>query len=98
MISATSRYKNATVTAGIDRDGDDIMLIQFQEPSDTTFKYTLYQVDDQTFIDVIASRFYGDPTQWWFIAQANPEILDWTNLIAGTIIRIPTIASLAATS
>lgn len=24
-------------------------------------------------LDVIASKFYGDPRYWWVIAEANPE-------------------------
>ena len=37
--------------------------------------------------DVLANRFYGDSTLWWFIAKVNN--LTTNNIPAGTSLRIP---------
>jgi hypothetical protein len=93
MISATSRYANSTVIPGSDLDGNDIMVIIFSTPTDTTFQFTYYQVNGADEVSALAQRFYGDATLWWVLANANPEVLDWTTLVAGTLLRIPTLAS-----
>jgi phage tail protein X len=40
-------------------------------------------------IDTIAQSAYSDPTQWWKIADANPNIMLWDVLPNGTMLRIP---------
>ena len=64
-----------------------------------TYKTTIYsrvpESNDDIFIitqegdrlDNLASRFYGDPQLWWFIARANN--LKTMNIPAGTSLRIP---------
>jgi len=37
--------------------------------------------------DNLATRFYGDPLLWWFIARVNN--LTTNNIPAGTSLRIP---------
>jgi len=51
--------------------------------------FTYYQVEEYDTIEWIASATYGDGRNWWVIANANPEILDWNDLEVGTILRIP---------
>lgn len=46
-----------------------------------------WQLGDQ--IDYLSFSAYGDETQWWRIADANPEILFWNNITPGTQVRIP---------
>jgi nucleoid-associated protein YgaU len=40
-------------------------------------------------MDNLAAQFYNDPTQWWRIADANPEIFFPGQMAPGSIIRIP---------
>lgn len=40
-------------------------------------------------MDLLATRFYGDPNLWWVIAVANDMDILPTNLQVGTTIRIP---------
>jgi hypothetical protein len=54
-----------------------------------TFFNHIYAGDET--IDGLAYVYFGDPTQWWIIANANPEIMNWNNLAPGTTVRIPTI-------
>jgi len=42
--------------------------------------------------DNLAFQFYQDPTLWWIISIANPNLVDFGSLFIpiGTTIRIPT--------
>ena len=48
-----------------------------------------YQMAGAERIDLLANKFYGDPTLWWVIAVANDLELIPTDLEPGTRIRIP---------
>lgn len=56
-----------------------------------------YQVLDSDRIDLLATRFYGDPNMWWVIAIANDMNLLPTDLQIGSTIRIPSPAYVANT-
>lgn len=96
MISSKSRYASSTVTPGTNLMGNDIMVIQFTQPKDASFNFTYHQVTANDQVDLLANKNYGDPTLWWIIAKANPEVTDWMNLTVGILIRIPKLGSLAA--
>ena len=49
--------------------------------------------DDSERLDEIAQRYYGDPSLWRAIAQAN-GLLSPLNLTAGTLLRIPRLDEL----
>lgn len=89
-ISAFSRYADNTVTAVTGTDGVVRATIIIEPPSaPVTYSISTYtwQMGDQ--IDYLAYSAYGDETQWWRIANANPEILFWSTLTPGTEIRVP---------
>jgi nucleoid-associated protein YgaU len=91
MIASNSRYLNTPqVTENI--NGTDILYLTPASPAAYTFQYSFYVVNGSDRIDNIAATFLGDPTQWFLIANANPEIMNWFNLTAGTIIRIPVVS------
>jgi len=50
-----------------------------------TDSYFIAQEGDRC--DNLATRFYGNPNLWWFIARVNN--LTTNNIPAGTSIRIP---------
>ena len=89
-ISPFSRYSRNTVTPITDSNGITRATIIIEPPDQPTFyniaTYT-WQFGDQ--IDYLAHSAYGDETQWWRIADANPEILFWNNLTPGTNVRVP---------
>lgn len=89
-ISANSRYANSLVVAVSD-DGADVSVITPSQAVAYSFTYISYMLTQYDRLDTLANNYYGDPTQWWRIAQANPDIqLDWTTIVPGTIVRIPT--------
>ena len=94
MISASSRYANSAIVTAQNEDGTDIQAIVFTPPADTVIQYTMHQVTGADTIDLLANQYYGDPTLWWQIANANPEILNWSSLTVGYLLRIPLINGL----
>ena len=91
MIASNSRYVNySQVTQTV--NGKDRLYITPAAPTAFTFQYSFYVVNGSDRVDNIAATFLGDPTQWFLIAQANPQIMNWFNLTAGTIIRIPVLS------
>lgn len=88
MISSRSRYANSIVSV-VNSDRGDLLTILPADPSPKIFNFTYVLVTDGDRIDLMAHRIYGDDTLWWKIADANPEIMDWTTLPVGTVLRIP---------
>lgn len=88
-IAAGSRYQAGTVQRIMDASGVYRPTILMPDRGERRFNYTGYMVRDDDRIDLLAYQFYGDSTMWWFIAEANPEIMNWSNLTAGTVLRIP---------
>ena len=83
-----SRYEFADVARVLAPNGsyrNTIMPVGRGLPSNVT----LYTCRDGDRIDVLALSFLGDPTQWWQIADCNPDWLWWDNLPPGMILRIP---------
>jgi nucleoid-associated protein YgaU len=90
MISATSRYADSTLVTEPLNDGTDVVVITPGPAVSFTFNYVFYNTNGADRIDDIAYAYYGDPTQWWRIADANPQIMNWLTVPPATIIRIPT--------
>lgn len=87
-ISANSRYANSTIIT-LDVDGSSRQVIYPRNYGNFSFTYVTHTYSSDETIDGIANTYYGDPTQWWKIAQANPEIMSWYDLTPGVSIRIP---------
>ena len=90
MISPFSRYATNTVQPIQDANGVVRATIIIEPPTTpVTLGVSTYtwQIGDQ--IEYLASSAYGDETQWWRIADANPEILYWNSLTPGQQVRVP---------
>lgn len=88
MILANSRYANSAVVT-VDKSGTDVAVIVPSPAVSYSFSFVTHQVADGERVDTLAYQYYTDPTLWWRIAQANPEVMFWDDLPAGAIIRIP---------
>jgi hypothetical protein len=88
MITANSRYADSTLALVASARGTNLTLVPSQQ-REWTFKFTYHQVTGSDRIDLLAMQYFGDAHMWWSIADANPEVLDWTVLTPGQIIRIP---------
>lgn len=83
MISSSSRYTTATSS----RDGSSI-VISVRKPT-TTVEYVTYTAREGESFVTIATRLYNDPTQYWRIADINPQISFPDKLSGGTTVRVP---------
>jgi len=82
MITILSRYeKNQLVL-------DDGIVTAVRKPVDDVYvqKYT---VSSGETLESISAKIYGDPTQFWRIADINPQVRFPVDLAPGTVIRIP---------
>jgi prophage DNA circulation protein len=91
VISANSRYA-ASVTAIITgSDGKSRNVILPEGPGVLAATVQIYTWAEGDRADLVAYRNYGDSSQWWRIAEFNPQILDWTEISVGTRVRIPIV-------
>lgn len=91
MINSQSRYRSNPVEKVVVSDGTFQKVIVPQQPSTYAFNYSYHLISASDRIDTLADRYFGDAELWWNIADANPEILDWTELLVGATIRIPNV-------
>lgn len=90
MILPNSRYADSTVaTVGKGSSNAAVIVPSAQKPY--SFQYVHHQVTVGERIETIAYQYFTDATMWWRIADANPEIMFWDDLPAGTVIRVPQI-------
>lgn len=78
------RFKEFLSIYGVEFWELDVLPVIPESPADY-----YYYVTAQDRIDLLATRFYGDPNLWWVIASANNLDILPTNLVEGTTIRIP---------
>lgn len=82
MITILSRYEKSPVVI------DDGVVAAVRKPVDDVYVQR-YTVSSGETLESIASKIYGDPTQFWRIADINPQIKFPIDLTPGTVIRIP---------
>jgi hypothetical protein len=58
-------------------------------PSKINTSYRLYIWRQGDRPDLVASMLLQNPRLWWSILDANPEVIDPTNIPAGSVIRVP---------
>ena len=89
----TSRYHDAEIGVHRQPDGTEVrytkrrLLPPLDQREDETQPHTVGAGDRP---DLLAQRYFGDPSQWWQIADANP-VLDPNELTdqAWRVIDIP---------
>lgn len=91
MISANSRYASSATALVTGRDGKSRNVILSKNTSALSVTVKIYTWAEGDRPDLVAYRNYGDASQWWRIADVNPQIMDWTEISAGTRIRIPIV-------
>lgn len=93
MILEGSRYTSADIVAVETADTFRRMVVE-NPPYSTEFPALLLISEEFDRIDLLAYRFYEDPSMWWVIAYANPEIHVWDPIPVGVELRIPRVSSL----
>lgn len=88
-VNVDSRYSQSTI-AKLDTSRGLVFTIVSSAQQAFAVTYTGYIWEEGDRIDLLADLHYGDVNKWFIMADANPEVLDWHEVPAGTIIRIPT--------
>lgn len=91
MIYLNSRYANAALQTVIDARANRVDTAVFRRfPKALTARsYTTYVWVEGDRLDIVAAKFYSDPTQYWRILDENPSVSDPSDLTPGQPIRIP---------
>ena len=87
-IFTNSRYNGQNVLRVQASDGNTYPTVYRSAPA-LPRRYLHYTVKMNDRLDLLANTYYGDPTLWWVIADANPEVLYPFALTMGSILRIP---------
>ena len=82
MITVLSRYEREKANQ------DPEVVSAIRKPVDKV-SVQLYTVKYGDTLELLATKIYGDPTQYWRIADINPQIKFPTDLVVGARIRIP---------
>lgn len=82
MLNGLSRYE---ISLEVGADGKIIAIRKDSDP----VRVSRYLVISGDTIENMAFKLFGDPTQWWRIADVNPQISFPLDLAPGMEIRIP---------
>lgn len=81
-LRTSSRYAYQT--------GDAFEILLAVRKSNTAVKaYSKYVAREGDSFELLATRLYNDPTQYWRIADMNPQVKFPDVIPAGTTIRLP---------
>jgi hypothetical protein len=72
MFSKNSRYRNLPESSPVDARGERPLGKELRVIPRPAGRF-LYTVHDADRLDLLAFKYYGDPTKWWQICDANPE-------------------------
>lgn len=71
-------------------DGQLNQLPFIELPEDSNDKYIKYiEGSNKTRFDILAQKYYNNPTMGFFILMANPEYMSEHDIPDGKVIRIP---------
>jgi nucleoid-associated protein YgaU len=89
LIFKGSRYSNADVVAPPGADGKSRRVLA-QRTGPPATPVLQHVVADGERLDHLATRFYSEPTRYWLILDANPDVLNpFELLVTGKTIGIP---------
>lgn len=92
MINRNSRYARDSVLQRVAVSGKDPQQAVYQDPavySNQVYQTVISQIGDS--FESFAFTYYQDPTSWWVIARANPQVFFPSAIPPGTTIRIPSL-------
>jgi len=92
MIFLNSRYaQKYSEVVPIYFDDGSVSRAVLRTPPTTMgdVKWSEYMWREGDRIDLVANQFLGDPALWWYLMDANPNILDALSITPGTRLRVP---------
>ena len=91
-IHIGSRYEYAVVdfvAFRSDLHAAPIVFYTFSDIGRVSYHEYTWRTGDR--LDNLAMHFYSNPERWWIIPEYNPQIVDFQNIPAGTILKIPNV-------
>ncbi|MGW1261182.1 hypothetical protein ACWD7Y_04375 [Streptomyces drozdowiczii] len=88
-ISRTSRYQRNATALVPDRSGRLQLALMPRRPTNQSLRVSDYRWRAGERVDSVSTAYYGSETSWWMYAEANPQVLDWTQPQAGLQIMVP---------
>jgi hypothetical protein len=72
MFARSSRYRNLAEVHALDRNGQPVVALELRFIPETTGQF-LHTVTDHDRLDLLAFKYYSDPSKWWQICDANQQ-------------------------
>lgn len=88
-ISLTSRYQRNDTALVKDRNGQLQLAVLRRPPQTQSLLVSDYRWRGNERVDTVSSRYYQSESAWWMFAEANPGVLDWSDVPAGQQIMVP---------
>ena len=88
MIERRSRYRSTAILTVDDERGGTHPLLDLRETPATTAVFELTPTDSDR-LDLLAFRFYRDPTRFWRICDALSELDPFDVVAPGEPLPIP---------
>ena len=91
MTTASSRFPDGAVATYSRRVGDDEHAVELRKPRFASAPEAAlrHRVDASDRLDLLATRYFGDPLQYWRIVDANPTVAPESLLEVGRLLSIP---------
>lgn len=90
MIKRSSRYYDGPLYQSEHKyTGTYNIVVDRKWPESTLIKYIEHTWAYGDSYASLANRYLKDPTLWWKILEANPNVMDPFATSSGTVIRVP---------
>jgi len=91
-INPQSRYYTSNVGyVQKEADGPFTPIVFYRPDSLLKINYVEHIYKEGERLESIANKYFNRPDLWWAIAEYNPQIKDFFNIDAGTVLRIPNV-------
>jgi len=92
MIFQNSRYYNQLIDyVAITQDGNANPIVYYEFDNPGKISWWEHQYVEGERLEQIAHQYYKRPELWWVIPEYNPTIVDFINIVPGTIIKVPRV-------
>jgi nucleoid-associated protein YgaU len=87
-----SRYEYSTVDyVSTKLNGPENPIVFYYLSSFSKVSYYEHNYVKGERLDQIAAKYYKNPGYWWVIPEFNPQIVDFTNIPEGAVIKVPRV-------
>lgn len=91
-IYSGSRYSDAIVDYFTKEEygpATPVVIYKFDSLKRVSYFTHIYTTGET--LHGLSQKYFRRPDLWWAIAEYNPEVVDFTNIASGTLLRIPSV-------